>query len=146
MMKTGILYFLGLILLFAACNQSTKPATDEESLAANSKDFFYGEWTAQWITDPESYPDTLTVASYSMDGKWVFNKDETMSIAAYGFKGCIFGEDTIVNSQNWLVSNDTIMMLNDQKIASLTCKIVSMSQQAVKLQLLPDIYVNLTRE
>ena len=145
-MKTGILYFLGLTLLFVACNQSTKPATDEENLAENPKEFFHGEWTAQWVTYPESYPDTLAVESFSMDGKWTFNKDQTMSIAAYGFKGCIFGEDTIVNSQNWLVSNDTIMMMNDQKIASLTCKIVNKSQNSVKLQLLPDIYVNLTRE
>lgn len=145
-MKTAILYFLGILLFASACNQIAKQEAKDETAKEQPVDYLYGEWTAQWITDPESYPDSLTVDSYSMDGKWVFNEDRTMSIAAYGFKGCIFGEDTIVNSQNWTVSNDTIMMLNDQKIASLTCTIVNKTDKAIRLQLLPDIYVNLTRE
>ncbi len=81
-----------------------------------------------------------------MNGVWEFNNGEEMSITTYGFKGCIFGEDTLKHSQNWKISNDTIYLLNDEEIASLTCKILSQDDSNIKLQLYSDIYVNLTKE
>lgn len=132
-MKNPILYFIITMAVFTSCAESPHS-------------YVHGEWKARWETDPGSYPDSLTVASYSMDGKWIFNDDQTMSIAAYGFDGCIFGEDTLYHTQNWEVKNDTIFMMTDQKVASLTCKIVEKTDNAIKLQLLPDIFVQLTKE
>lgn len=104
-----------------------------------------GEWNAKWETFAESYPDVTDVKSFTMDGKWTFDEQGAITVAAYGFEGCIFGEDTIIHTQKWKVTNDTLSLINDDQIHGMTYKIVSQEEDKIKLQLMKDIFVHLEK-
>lgn len=130
-MKTGVFLLFILTFILVACSDE-KPS-------------MIGEWNATWIADPSGYPDSLDADKYRMKGVWTFNEDQTMSILAYGCKECIFGEDTLQNSQKWEIKGDTIVLINDQNIEGLLCKIVEQEQDFIRLQLLSDMFVTLEK-
>ncbi|CAN0069896.1 unnamed protein product [Chrysoparadoxa australica] len=102
-----------------------------------------GEWKAEWQTDPSGYPEVSGELDFTMEGKFVFVSD-SITIIGYGYKGCIFSEDTIKHTLIWKVSNDSLMLYNDEKSPGLTYKITQSDESAIKLQL-EDIYVSLNK-
>ncbi len=114
-------------------------------MGCSSEPSLVGEWQAKWETFPESYPEVTDVESFTMDGKWTLTENGEITVAAYGFEGCIFGEDTIVHTQKWKLSNDTLSLINDDQIHGMTYKIVTREEGKVKLQLMQDIFVHLEK-
>ena len=133
-MKTNLLTLL-IAVFFLGCTSST----------SETPTYMIGAWNAKWETFAESYPGVTDIKSFTMDGKWTFSDDGEITVAAYGFDGCIFGEDTIIHTQNWTVSNDTLNLINNDQVHGMTYKIVSQSDDKIKLQLMKDIFVHLEK-
>ena len=104
-----------------------------------------GTWKAQWVTDPASYPGVDPSVDFTMDGKFKFDSDGKVTISAYGHKGCIFSSDTLVHSLNWKLKNDTLKLVNENDIHGMTYKVLNLSSDKMKLQLMDDIFLNLDR-
>lgn len=105
-----------------------------------------GEWNVQWVTDPASYPDVDASINFTMNGKFTFEKSGKLTIDAYGYEGCIFSNDTLSHSLNWKVKNDTLSTFNNKDLHGISYKITEQSPNKVKLQMMEDIYLHLTRE
>lgn len=102
-----------------------------------------GEWKATWSTPPDAYPG-MGGMTFEMNGSFVFDSD-SLTVAANGFDGCIFHADTLVHTQGWHVSNDTLFLVNEPGSLGMTYTIKAKSDDQIKLQLLDDIFVTLEK-
>jgi len=104
---------------------------------------WHGSWKAEWETPPESYPEVEDMEFY-MDGSFVFTTD-SLTVTANGYPECIFNVDTLSHTQLWYVSNDTLYLINDPETPGMTYRVASKSEDRIKLQLMEDIFVTLSR-
>jgi len=124
------------IIVLTAC-------TSTPSEEINRPDSWVGEWNAAWETPPESYPDLVDMEFY-MEGKFIFTKD-SLTVINNGYPGCIFAVDTLKHTQSWKISNDTLVSYNDITTPGMTYKVRYRSDERIRLQLMGDIFVTLTR-
>ena len=103
-----------------------------------------GEWKAEWVTPPESYPG-ITDVEFTMTGKFVFTAD-SLTVQANGFDGCIFYSDTLSHTQSWFVRNDSLFLLTDPETVGMTYQIKARTEEVIELQLLEDIFVTLRKK
>lgn len=103
-----------------------------------------GEWNATWETDPASFEGVDGISSYTMSGKVNFS-GENVTIKAYGFDGCVFSKDTLNHSLQWKVSNDSLILINDEDTPGMVYQINEQSSDKVKLQLMEDIFLTLEK-
>lgn len=123
------------ILWLSACG-----TTDKEKATG----LLDGQWTAQWDTDPASFPEVADASIYTMNGHFEFNGDQ-VTVTAYGFPGCIFSTDTLSHTLSWKLSGDTLSLVNEGDIYGMTYQVLSQKDNLVRLQLMEDITVTLTR-
>ena len=102
-----------------------------------------GTWTAQWELLPESYPGIENMM-FSMNGSFIFEND-SLTVEANGFEGCIFNSDTLSHTQFWHVSNDTLFLMNNSDLPGIIYIVKSQSKNKIELQLVEDIFVTLTK-
>lgn len=119
-------------LLLVACNQENE-----------GNMIWQGKWEAHWQTPPESYPGISDV-DFTMNGFFEF-KNDNVTVTAQGYPGCLFGVDTISHTQSWKVSNDSLFLFTDPEVMSITYKVNAISEDTIKLQLMEDIFVTLTK-
>ncbi len=131
-MKRIILISLLLSSLLMSC--SNDPSSQLE-----------GKWKVQWVTDPSSYPDVDAATNFTMNGIFTFDKNGKLTIDAYGYENCIFSNDTLSHSLNWELKNDTLKTFNDKDLHGISYRVNEMSSDKVKLQMMEDIYLHLTK-
>ncbi|MEO9868980.1 hypothetical protein [Ekhidna sp.] len=127
------LFFIPFLLIVACTSEKEYNRPSE----------WQGTWTAEWETPPESYPGVEDMEFY-MDGNFNFTTD-SLTVTANGYPDCIFNIDTLSHTQSWYVSNDTLFLLNEPDTPGMTYKIASKSENRIKLQLMEDIFVTLTK-
>ena len=103
-----------------------------------------GTWDAIWETSPESFGKIEGIENFTMNGKFIFNGD-SITIIAHGYKGCVFGVDTIKHSQKWKVQNDTLYLLNKTNLRGISYFIRSKNEDFIELQLMEDIFIHLKK-
>ena len=133
MKRSILIFFIASIFLFSC--------TDNKSSQ------LYGEWDVQWVTDPASYPDVDASMNFTMNGKFTFDKNGKLTIDAYGYEYCIFGSDTLSHSLNWRLENDTLLStFNDKDKHGISYQVSEISDNKVKLQMMEDIFLHLTKK
>ncbi|WP_425389753.1 hypothetical protein [Ekhidna sp.] len=130
---------LPFILFIIVCS-CTSPSSEKANLRPSE---WQGTWVAEWETPPESYPGIEDMEFY-MDGRFIFNEDSLTKVV-YGYPGCIFAIDTLSHTQSWYVSNDTLFLVNGPDSPGMTYRVSSKSESRIKLQLMDDIFVTLTK-
>ena len=81
-----------------------------------------------------------------MNGEMNIKANGKITINAYGYKNCIFGADTLIHTLNWEVPSDTVLNLtNDGDKYGIPYAILEMANNKVKLQLVDDVYLFLTK-
>lgn len=133
--QINLLIFILLVTLLASCN--TK---DQE----NPREILNGAWVAQWDTDPASFPEVSDASIYTMNGNFEFDGGK-VTVTAFGFPGCIFSTDTLSHTLNWKLSNDTLSLVNEGDIYGMTYRVLDLTYDQVRLQLMDDITVTLSR-
>jgi hypothetical protein len=134
-MRQIIVVFISVFIF--SCGTSSK---DGEKKANKLE----GDWTAKWSTDPASFGEIEGISDYTMNGKFIFT-DQKLNIKAYGFEGCVFSTDTLDHNLMWSVSNDSLVLINDDKTPGMVYQIKSMTEDKIELQLLDDIMLTLTK-
>ncbi|MEM7297656.1 MAG: hypothetical protein AAF391_05255 [Bacteroidota bacterium] len=122
------------LLVLSSCTSSTEAERPTE---------WMGEWKAEWETPPESYPGIEDMEFY-MNGQFTFT-DDSLTVTANGYPGCIFNIDTLSHRQSWKISGDTLFLLNDPELPGMTYQIKSFSENRIQLQLMEDIFVTLSK-
>lgn len=79
-----------------------------------------------------------------MDGSFTFSGD-TLIIEAFGHPGCVFGIDTIRHQQNWKIVNDSLVLINAEGQPGIGYQINTFQDNQIRLQLMEDIEVTLSR-
>ena len=103
-----------------------------------------GTWNAVWETSPESFGKIADIESFTMNGKFIFLGD-SITIIAHGYKGCVFGVDTIEHSQKWNIQNDTLYLVNETNLKGISYFIKSKNENSIELQLMEDIFIHLKK-
>ena len=103
-----------------------------------------GEWIATWETDPASFEGIEGISDYSMPGMVIFGP-EMVNIKAYGFEGCVFSKDTLDHSLRWRVSNDSLILINDEDTPGMVYQIKEKTTDLIRLQLMEDIFLTLEK-
>jgi hypothetical protein len=131
--KSKFLFLYFLILILVSCDTHKKPSQR-----------LLGEWSATWSMQPEAFPDVHD-QTFVMNGKVDFLEEGSVKILAFGYPGCIFSSDTLLNQLQWRLQNDTINLINDADQFNLSYRIMEMSETLVQLELMEDIHLTLTR-
>lgn len=104
-----------------------------------------GAWKAQWVTNPASYPDVKASTNFTMNGEFVFEESGKLTINAYGYEDCIFSSDTLSHSLNWELKNGELNLINENDIHGMSYQVKEQGSDKIKLQLMDDIFLHLTR-
>ena len=104
-----------------------------------------GEWTAHWETTLEDSLMEISEEGLRMNGRIVFKPDGTAEISAYGFKGCIFSDDTLVSDISWKLDDNVLRFMDKGDEQGLPYNIKQMTDKELQLTLLDDIRLTLTR-
>ncbi len=129
--------FLIPLVAFIACN------TTADEKTSNRPSEWHGSWQAEWETPPESYPEVQDMEFY-MTGVFEFTED-SLTKTVNGYPGCIFAIDTLSHTQSWYVSGDTLYLMNASESAGMTYRIASKDNERIRLQLMEDIFVTLSK-
>lgn len=111
---------------------------------SNMSNVVIGDWDVQWITSPDKGMNTDSI-NLTMNGKMLIKNDNQITIEAYGYKGCIFGTDTLIHTLNWEVKGDTLNLKNPNDVFGIPYIIKESSDKKIKLQLLEDVFLFLTK-
>ncbi len=103
-----------------------------------------GTWNAKWKTLPSSFGGISEITSFEMNGNFIF-KDDSLTVIANGYPGCVFGVDTIQHTQLWDLTNDSLHLISENNIRGISYKIESMDDRTVELKLMEDIFLTLSR-
>lgn len=125
------------ILVFAVLIGCSSPPIQDSSL-------IQGKWKAKWTTDPAGYGELANELKFEMDGSFNFDENE-LTIAVFGYKGCVFGADTLEHTLAWKISGDTLELQNSPKEPGIQYKILSQTDSELKLQLVEDIFITLSK-
>lgn len=128
--------YLGIIslALLLSCSGSDKERPES----------WQGAWEATWSTDPASFEGLEGVTSYTMPGKVTFD-GKMVNIKAFGSEGCVFSKDTLDHTLEWKVSNDSLILINDENTPGMVYLINNQSSSQIKLQLMEDIFLTLEK-
>lgn len=128
-------YFVVLTLVVAtACSTSSE------------KDTWDGRWKAHWKIDRNApgYEGIPQDYAFEMNGHFEFVNDQ-VTISAFGYPKCIFQTDTSVHTQGWTVLKDTLQLVAPNGEKSLQYRILEQSDEKIRLQLVDDIFITLTK-
>lgn len=103
-----------------------------------------GKWQAKWTTDPAGYGELASQLKFEMDGSFIF-EDDQLTIAAFGYEGCVFGVDTLKHTIAWKITSDTLELQNSPDEPGIQYKILNQTDSEMRLQLLEDIFITLTK-
>lgn len=140
MQKTQLTLLIGLLFLtLSSCDPAKERAKEiSESLV--------GDWKVQWVTYPDKNAPLDESINYTMNGLMNIEAEGKITINAYGYKGCIFGTDTLIHTLNWEVKSDTVLNLtNDGDKYGIPYTIKELTDSKVKLQLVEDVFLFLTK-
>lgn len=105
-----------------------------------------GDWQVQWVTDPASYPDADPETNFTMNGQFIIKDNGKITINANGYENCIFSTDTLSHTLNWTLAGDsTLSLTNEGDEHGITYQVKEITSDKVKLQLMDDIYLHLTK-
>lgn len=105
-----------------------------------------GDWKVQWVTYPDKNTPIDDGLNYTMNGLMNIREDGKITINAYGYEGCIFGTDTLIHTLNWELQSDSILnLVNEGDKYGIPYTIKELSEQKVKLKLVEDVYLFLTK-
>ena len=127
-----------ILLAFIYCSACTSISESEKSLV--------GDWDVQWVTTPEEGAEAIPGINYTMNGKMLIQNNGKLTIKAFGYDNCIFQRDSTENTLDWRVSGDTLFLKNaDDEFEGMPYVIKETATDKIKLQLVEDIYLFLTR-
>jgi len=123
-----------LLVLVGACTTPTE------------KEAWQGAWIAKWETDRKAPGYEIIPADYAfeMNGRFDF-AEAKVTISAYGFPKCIFQTDTTVFTQSWVLRGDTLELQNQPGEFGLQYKVLEQTADTIRLQLVDDIFITLTK-
>ncbi len=104
-----------------------------------------GDWDALWITELDDSLIEISENGLRMNGKITFMPDGKAEISAYGFKGCIFSDDTLTSIISWKLDENTLRFIDKGDDQGLPYNIKKMSDEELELTLLEDIQLILTK-
>lgn len=105
-----------------------------------------GKWVAQWDADEVSFPEAAPNSIFTMNGSFEFIDAQKVTVTAFGFPGCIFSADTLVHTLEWTRLGDTLNLVNEGEKYGIMYKILQLSDTKMKLQLMEDIHITLTKD
>ncbi len=104
-----------------------------------------GEWKAHWETKADESFSELKAENLQMEGIIKFNSDGRVEIAAFGYEGCIFSDDTLRNTLNWKIDDSVIRFIDSGDDNGLPYTINKFTSNEMRLTLLEDINLTLSR-
>jgi hypothetical protein len=135
-------------VVFVSCDNGEIKQKDTEAfnniIPLDKEDLLLGSWEAKWETNSDAF----TVSeeyNLTMRGKVQFKENGKVKIHAYGYQGCIFLSDTMINELQYILEGDTINLLADDENFGLPYQILELQQNKVRLVLMEDIALTLTR-
>lgn len=128
-------------IVICICACSSDKGSEEKSKLAET---VVGDWNVQWITSADKGMNTDSI-NLTMNGKMLIKEDNQITIEAYGYRGCIFGTDTLIHTLNWEIKGDTLNLKNPNDVFGIPYVIKESSDQKIKLQLLEDVFLFLSK-
>jgi len=110
-----------------------------------NEDNIIGEWEAHWETKADESFSELKAENLHMNGVIRFNSDGKVEISAYGYDGCIFSDDTLINILNWKMDDSVLRFIDQGDDSGLPYTIKKLTSDEMHLTLLEDINLTLRR-
>jgi hypothetical protein len=139
--------FFSFVVLVSCDTGEIKSSDPEASQISpiDDEDMLLGSWEAKWETQAEAFSINGEYKNLTMKGKVHFKENGKVKIQAYGYQGCIFMSDTMINELRYILTGDTVSLLAEDENFGLPYHIIEANHNMVKLILMDDIALTLTR-
>lgn len=134
MKKQVITFIIFLAILFNGCHG----AGDQ------LKGSLSGKWSARWELNNPELKDVFKPDQMVMEGEVIFDKDHAR-IRAFGFDGCAFTSDTSENVLSYRKNDSSLNLMNSDKQVIFSYVIKDEKDHYLKLLLMDDISLTLTK-
>ena len=134
-LQFGLLLIIG--FLISSCTADTNDSNESPLV---------GQWKATWETNPDKMEFQIDPSKCKMNGEVRFKENGLVEIVAYGYDGCVFMTDTMMNNLNWKISGDTLQLSAENDPFGLPYLIKELKNEKASLVLMEDIAVNLYKE
>ena len=114
-------------------------------LESDRSDAIIGEWDAHWETKADESFSEMDNEDLHMNGTIKFNPNGKVEIAAFGYEGCIFSDDTLKNILNWKIDDSVLRFIDKGDDQGLPYRIMKFTDNELQLTLLEDINLTLSR-
>lgn len=139
---------LFLLSLLYACGgkdrQTSEYNTDSDEDLYNDE-VLIGKWDVKWEMTGEEVVD-FPAESRKMSGKMKFMSTGEVEVITYGYKGCLFMQDTSTNVMNWKLENQVLRFMDKEDIHGIPYTIEQIDRREIKLSIMENIYLTLKKE
>ncbi len=111
----------------------------------SKEEIILGQWNAFWETRADDNMSEISAEHLRMNGILNFMEDGKVEIAAYGFQGCIFSDDTLQNTLSWKLDDSVLRFIDQGDEHGLPYTIQKFTSNELRLTLLEDINLTLSR-
>lgn len=105
-----------------------------------------GEWLAEWSMKPSDLTIDIPPENLVMSGIFEFSKNNMATVTAFGYPGCLFCSDTLTNMLSWEIIDQNLKMHNPEYDFTLEYFIEEKTGDFMRLRLMDDIEVQLTKK
>lgn len=102
-----------------------------------TRELLIGDWNAEWRS--ENKIPIVEHATSTMQGKISFNSNGSVEMYGYGYKGCLFANDTMYNQLKWTIQNDTLMFINKDDHFIMNYNVHHINENVIELKMMDDI-------
>ncbi len=145
MLKYTSLFML--LLLFACGGKERQTSESETGEDANlyKNEVLIGKWEVLWQMTGDEVAD-FPPESRRMSGKMNFKENGEVEVITYGYKGCLFMQDTSTNIMNWKLENQVLRFMDKEDIHGIPYTIEEISRREIKLSIMENIYLTLRKK
>ena len=137
-MRRSNFYSISLVTMIMVSMVACDSHTSKESQ-------LIGEWRAHWETSAQGHLPKIHSNNLSMNGLVKFMDNGQVEVSAYGYKGCIFSDDTLKEMLHWKLDDSVLRFIDSGNENGLPYEIRKFSNTEMQLTLLEDINLTLLR-
>jgi hypothetical protein len=130
----SVFILLGILHLFQC-------TSDKDSTSS----YIDGAWKAEWFLSDKDMQKMFSSTEITMNGRMVFDQNNTVEITAFGFDGCVFASDTAKNNLKYDFQDSLLNLINGEKEVVFSYRVKEKLPDKLALVLMDDILLTLHR-
>ncbi|MDN5201589.1 hypothetical protein QQ008_09460 [Fulvivirgaceae bacterium BMA10] len=112
----------------------------------NKTDLLLGTWDATWKLKDKEVLNIKGIDCAVMNGEISFDHNGQVKIRAFGHEGCIFSQDTMLNTMTWKLKQNKLEFITESGKTLFSYEVDDFQKEDIRLKLLNEVDLDLKRK